>query len=192
MKETEPYTNKKSRDRRHDKEESPGKHQHRGETHLTDGDARLEEASILVRWDGGWRWSQREPPPQRHLSWSPLLAIMINGAERASRSAVRKRDLCPNSLIDQKSRVSGSTPRYLYHRGKLNQWFRTHAWDSAWCARHLGLFTIQAVQRPTTSIYPVWRGNKEGELSRHDFEKVWSLFLDGGTPTAWCNSIYGT
>jgi hypothetical protein len=49
MKETEPYTNKKSRDRRHDKEESPGKHQHRGETHLTDGDARLEEASILVQ-----------------------------------------------------------------------------------------------------------------------------------------------
>jgi hypothetical protein len=41
-----------SRDRRHDKEASLGKCRHRVKTHLTDGNARLEEASALARWDG--------------------------------------------------------------------------------------------------------------------------------------------
>jgi hypothetical protein len=43
----------KSKDRRHDKEASPGKHQHGVNTHLTKGDAQLEEASILAQQDGG-------------------------------------------------------------------------------------------------------------------------------------------
>jgi hypothetical protein len=50
---------------------------------------------------------------------------------------------------DQKSKVSGLTPRYLYRRGKMKRPFGTHIRDSAWRARRLGLFTIQSTQRPT-------------------------------------------
>jgi hypothetical protein len=58
----------KSRDRRHNKEASPSKHWHRVKTHLTNGDARLEEASILARWDDGWQQPQWGLPPQGRLS----------------------------------------------------------------------------------------------------------------------------
>jgi hypothetical protein len=45
---------------------------------------------------------------------------------------------------DQKSKLSSLAPHYLYHRGKPKRSFRTHARDSAQCARRLGLFAIQA------------------------------------------------
>jgi hypothetical protein len=38
-----------SKSRRYDKEASPGEHRHGEKTHLAGGEARLEEASILVQ-----------------------------------------------------------------------------------------------------------------------------------------------
>jgi hypothetical protein len=93
--------------------------------------------------------SQRELLPQGHLPWSLSLAITGNEAEQASRSVARKGDLYPNSRMDQKSKVSGSTPLYLYRKGKPKRSFKTHARDSAWCTGRLSLLTVQATQCPT-------------------------------------------
>jgi hypothetical protein len=57
----------KTRDRHHDKEASLGKRRHRVKTHLTDDDARLEEASILARRDGSLWQSRQGLPPQGRL-----------------------------------------------------------------------------------------------------------------------------
>jgi hypothetical protein len=54
----------KGRNRRHNKEASPGKCWHKVKTHLTDGNAGLEEASVLARCGSDWWQSQRELPPQ--------------------------------------------------------------------------------------------------------------------------------
>jgi hypothetical protein len=49
---------------------------------------------------------------------------------------------------DQKSKVSGSTPRYLYHRRKPKRSFKTHVWNSVRCARRVDFFAIQVIQHP--------------------------------------------
>jgi hypothetical protein len=56
----------------------------------------------------------------------------------------------PSQLVeDQKSKVSYSTHRCLYHRGKPKQFFEIHAQDNARRARCLSFFTIQTTQCPT-------------------------------------------
>jgi hypothetical protein len=50
---------------------------------------------------------------------------------------------------DEKSKVSSSTPHYLYHRGKPKRQLGTHTLDSARRARYLNFFTVQTVQCPT-------------------------------------------
>jgi hypothetical protein len=81
----------RSREWRHDKEASPDKHWHRVKTHVTDGDARWEEASVLARRDGGWRQSRRGLPSQGHFvmisttsqhgQWAAV-SFNISGQER--------------------------------------------------------------------------------------------------------------
>jgi hypothetical protein len=43
-----------SKSQHHDKETSPGERRHGVKTHLPGSEARIEEAFILVRWDGNW------------------------------------------------------------------------------------------------------------------------------------------
>jgi hypothetical protein len=59
----------------------PSNQRHRVKPHLVDGEARLGEASILARRDGGWPLLWQGPLPQGHLPWSLLLAITGNGAQ---------------------------------------------------------------------------------------------------------------
>jgi hypothetical protein len=124
--------------------------------------------------------------PTSHHEQSSGVTFKINGEERRFISQLAK---------DQKSKVSGSTPRYLYHRGKLKWPFRTHAWDKARCTKRLSLFAIQATQRPThckwgLSLHVHNVDTQCGEAARkashhaHNFEKnLWPLFLDEVTPT---------
>jgi hypothetical protein len=68
-----------------------------------------------------------------------MASFRINGGERRF----------PSQLIeDQKNKVSGSTPRCLYCRGKLKWPLRTHVRDSEWNAWHFDFFAIQVVQHP--------------------------------------------
>jgi hypothetical protein len=94
--------------------------------------------------------------------------------------------------------VSSSTPCYLNLREKLKRPFGTHARDSAWYARRLNLFAIQAIQLPTHSAYgpsphinnadpPSMARHQGRKVSHHahDFKKdVWPLFSDRVVPTS--------
>jgi hypothetical protein len=75
-----------------------------------------------------------------HREQRSRVSFRINGKERRFSSEL---------VEDQKYKVSGSTPRYLYSRGKRKRSFGTHVRDNVWCARHLGLLTILTVQCPT-------------------------------------------
>jgi hypothetical protein len=135
-----------SRDRHHDKEANRGRHRHRVKTHLTDSNARLEEASILARRLAVImvgvpvaRTFTVISPTSYHGQWSGA-SFKISGVER---------QFLYQLVEDQKSKVSGSAPRYLYRRGKPKWSFKTHAWDSVRHARRLNPFATLAVQRPT-------------------------------------------
>jgi hypothetical protein len=71
-------------------------------------------------------------PTSHHGQWSEA-SFKISGEERQFLSQLAE---------DQKSKVSNSAPRYLYHRGKPKWSFRTHTWDSARRTKRLVLFTI--------------------------------------------------
>jgi hypothetical protein len=68
-------------------------------------------------------------------------------------------DFCPNTQKDQKCKVSGLAPSYLYRKEKLKWSFRTHARDIACCTGCLGLFAAQATQRHT---HCKWGPNPHG------------------------------
>jgi hypothetical protein len=88
-----------SKSQHHDKEASPGERRHRVKADLTSGEAQLEEASALPRWDGNWQRSRRGLPLYEHLPSSSSLtkAIAGNRAGRASGSMAGKGDFGPNS-----------------------------------------------------------------------------------------------
>jgi hypothetical protein len=71
-------------------------------------------------------------PSSHHGQWSST-SLKIGGEERRFPSQL---------AIDQKSKVSSSTPICLYHRGKLMWLFGTHALDNARRAMRLGFFAI--------------------------------------------------
>jgi hypothetical protein len=56
-----------SRHQRHNKEANRGRRLHKVKTHLTDGDARLEEVFVLAQRNDDWQQSQWGLPPQGHL-----------------------------------------------------------------------------------------------------------------------------
>jgi hypothetical protein len=78
-------------------------------------------------------------PTSHHRQWSGA-SFKISDEERRFPS---------HQVEDQKSKVSGLAPHFLYRRGKLKWPLETHAWDSARHTKRLGLFSIQAMQRPT-------------------------------------------
>jgi hypothetical protein len=80
--------------------------------------------------------------PTSHHEQQSRASFKIGGKERRFPSQLTK---------DQKSKVSGSVPRCLYHKGKLKRPFGTHAWDNARCVVRLSFFVIQAIQCPTRS-----------------------------------------
>jgi hypothetical protein len=55
----------------------------------------------------------------------------------------KERRFPPQLTKDQKSKVRGLAPRYLYHRGKPKWPFETNARDNAQRAMRLGFFFIQ-------------------------------------------------
>jgi hypothetical protein len=123
-------------------------------------------------------------PTSHHGQWSRA-SFKIGGEERQFPSQLTQ---------DQKSKVSGLAPRYLYHRGKLKRPFRTHAWDNARCVVCLGLFAIQTAQHPTcckwglnphvNNIDPPGKREATWKVSHHYKRSVWPLFIDEVTPTS--------
>jgi hypothetical protein len=104
-------------------------------------------------------------------------------------------------IEDRNSKVSGSAPRYLYHRRKLKRRFGTHARDNVWRARHLSLFTTQTVRHPAhckwgielahQQCQPTWRGEVARKASHHAHdpaeERMASVprWSNPNKPTAW-------
>jgi hypothetical protein len=78
--------------------------------------------------------------PTSHCGRRSRASFRINGREIRFPSQLSE---------DQKSKVSVSTPRYLYHRVKPKRPFKTHDWDNVLHARCFDFFAIQAVQWPT-------------------------------------------
>jgi hypothetical protein len=101
-------------------------------------------------------------PTIHHGQWSGV-SFKINGEERQLLSQLAK---------DQKSKISGLAPRYLYHRGKPKRPFETHAWDSARYTKCLSSFAIQAARHPhslqvqTEPVRPQCLSTQCGEVAR--------------------------
>jgi hypothetical protein len=109
----------------------------------------MEEASVLARLAAIAAGTPASSTfamisPTRHHGQRSGVSFKISGEERRLLSQLIK---------DQKSKMSGSAPRYLYHRGKLKRPSGTDVRDSARCTKHLSLFSIQAAQCPTHYKY---------------------------------------